>query len=156
MGEQEILKPVFATYPPYNILNALPSGAIQEVKGDITLFGTWVGMADHFFVILPYNNKNTTIKRYISFNLAVDVNWNKVIELILDKWKDNKLSSEEIEKEDISKLLLKIGAATLNGTDMFINNEYQMNYNAANPTSPIGSIDITDTANPRSQKKEEK
>lgn len=155
MGEQEILKPVFATYPPYNILNALPSGAIQEVRGDITLFGTWVGMADYFFVILPYNNKNTTIKRYISFNLAVDVNWNKVIELILDKWKDNKLSSAEIEKEDISNLLLKIGAATLDGTNMFIiNNEYKMNYN--NATDPIGSIDITDTANPRSQKKEEK
>ena len=33
MEEQEVLKPVFATYPPYNILNALHSGAIQEIKG---------------------------------------------------------------------------------------------------------------------------
>lgn len=36
MEKQEVLKPVFATFPPYNILNLLPSGAIQETKGDIT------------------------------------------------------------------------------------------------------------------------
>lgn len=153
MEEQEVLKPIFATYPPYNILNVLRSGAIQEIKGDITRYGTWVDMGESFYVILPYNDKNTVIKRYINFELAINVDWNKVTKLVLEKWKNNQLGSEEIEKKDITELLLKIGVVSLNGQTISVNSNYQMNYKAEEPT-PL--IDITNTANPRSQKKEEK
>lgn len=153
MEEQEVLKPVFATYPPYNILNALHSGAIQEIKGDITRYGTWIDKGESFYVILPYNDKNTVIRRYIDFELAINIDWNKVNKLILEKWKNNQLSSEEIEKKDITELLLKIGVVTLNGQTISVNSNYQMDYKMESPTPPI---DITNTANPRSQKKEEK
>lgn len=98
---------------------------------------------------MPYNDKGTTITKQVDNILAKNVNWGKVYDIVLEYWKNNKLSSEDIEKMKPVDLLTKINAVVnLNGK-ITIKNPYQYFSPVVDHAPEI--IDITETANPRSE-----
>jgi len=150
MEECELMNSNFYILPPANLWNVLPSGAVQEVRGDFYNDGRWRPQQDVYSVLLPYNDKGTAIRRSLGPELALNINWEKVNDLIIEKWRNNKISSAEIETKDILEILVQIDAATLNGAMLNIKTEYQMFFAA---DEPFNVVDITDTANPRKEEK---
>lgn len=139
----------FALIPPHNLLNLLPSGALQEIKGIIHPNGIWTIFAVDYYIYLPFNNKGTVIQKVINSELATAINWNKVNEVVLDAWEKNKISSADIEHLDIMDILALLEIKNKN--NFSIKNEFQMFYRYEPETMNI--IDITDKANPKREKK---
>lgn len=136
--------------PPATIINDTEH-VLQELVGEIDeSTGLWKLKEEKFCVYLPYNDKGTVVKRYVPYEFVHLLDWGKVQDKLLDEWNNNKLSGADVENLPIEQLFYDHDIFYHYGNSFVPVREYVIKRDLRE----LEVIDITDSANPRSERKE--
>lgn len=142
---------VLKALSPYNLWYEMENGLYEEIIGKV-VSGFWQPIEIKFYGFLPVGQNNFEWIE-IEKTLAVNVNWNKVIDLIEEKIAADELKEKQIRK--IKQLLIDLQVivvqqtpqTTINGQvvqtveQLVISPDYLMTYDDQ-PQDSISIIDI--------------
>lgn len=146
---EELKLPNMYMTPAGAVYNHLESGAIQIIHGVrmLHLAGIYERAQDDDFVVnIPCNGSGGFVTHYISQVLAINVDWIKVNAQIVNYWKAQKITTEEIKTMDIGHILERCEIVDVDpaGRSGMVKDDFHW----TNPTEPPHVIDVAYTAIP--------
>ena len=145
--------------PPHNIWYEMENGVYEEVVGAI-IHGAWRPQSINFLVFFPIG-VNKREWQEIDEQLALNLDWNKIIPLLEERYAAGKLSVGK--RIRVNKILHEAGVLTveqvpravINGQVTDAVNQLKMNpefafsfQNEANKKSPVIEIEYKENSNP--------
>lgn len=136
--------------PPHNIWYEMENGVYEEVVGAI-IHGAWRPQSINFLVFFPIGVDKREWQE-IDEQLALNLDWNKIIPLLEEQYAAGKLSAGK--RIRVNKILHEAGVLIVEQVSRTIeqlkmNPEFVFSFqNEANEKSPVIEIEYKENSNP--------